>query len=110
MRWNDYKYWLRSDLIQCLASREEQGMLGGASENWEKLYDHGFRFVGNKGEPWDLAQVPDGLQASLVYSRKATGLSQGVQLYELGSSDPNRSPSFGCRQWHPPAWILVGED
>ena len=105
--WNDYKYWLRADLIQCLASREEQGLSGGASENWENLYDHGFRYVENAGEPLELTQVPDGLQVSLVYSREATGLSQAVQLYELGSSDPNRAPSLGCRQVNPPAWSVV---
>ena len=108
--WNDYKYWLRADLIQCLASREEQGLSGGASENWENLYDHGFRFVENAGDPWNLTQVPEGLQVSLVYSREATGLSQAVQLYELGSSDLDRAPSVGCRQVNPPAWSVVRED
>ncbi len=99
--WNDYKFWLRVDLIQCLASREEKGL------NWDNLYDHGFRYVENAGEPLELTQVPDGLQVSLVYSREATGLSQAVQLYELGSSDPNRAPSLGCRQVNPPAWSVV---
>ena len=107
INWNDYKYWLRADLIQCLASREEQRLSGGAVANWEELYDHGFRYVENAGEPWDLTQVPDGLHVSFVYSREASGLSKAVQFYELRSSDPNRSPSFSCRQSHSGAWDVV---
>lgn len=107
INWNDYKYWLRADLIQCLASREEQWLSGGAVANWEELYDHGFRYIENAGEPWDLTRVPDGLHVSSVYSREASGLSKAVQFYELRSSDLNHSPSFSCRQSRSGAWDVV---
>ena len=101
LTWNDYKYWLRADLVQCLGSREEQRF------DWENLYDHGFSYIENAGEPLDLTYVPEGLQVALLYSRDSAGLSKAVQIYELGSSDPNRSPSFGCRQVRSGAWEVL---
>lgn len=101
LTWNDYKYWLRADLVQCLGSREEQHF------DWDNLYDHGFSYIENAGEPLNLTHVPAGLQVSLIYRRESAGLSKAVQIYELGSSDPNRSPSFECRQVRSGAWEVL---
>ncbi|MCH2539193.1 MAG: hypothetical protein MK000_02415 [Anaerolineales bacterium] len=99
--WNDYKYWLRSDLIQCLATEYEQGL------SWDEWYDRGFRYIENAGIPLDLTDVPVWMQVSNVYSRQATGLSQPVQIYELYSRDSKRSPSYACQQTDEGEWQVV---
>ena len=102
-----YTYWLREDLIQCMATKDEQLLLNGGPDNASELYDLGFHYVEKMGDPWDLSNVPSSLNVSTRYSRDAIGLSPAVNIYELSVKDPNVTPSFGCIQVNYPAWDVV---
>jgi hypothetical protein len=104
---NLYNYWLRSDLIQCLANADELRLLSGSVNDVERLHDLGFKYIENKGEPWDLLKVPDDLSASQVYSRGSVELSNAVQIYELHANDQNRHPMYACMRGDAPAWDVV---
>ena len=102
-----YTYWLRSDLIQCMATKDEQNLLRGGPDNVFKLYDLGFQYVEKVGDPWDLSNVPASLSISAKYSRDARGLSPAVNIYEISAKDPKITPTFGCSQVNHPAWGVV---
>ncbi len=102
-----YTYWLREDLIQCMATKDEQHLLSGGPDNMSKLYDLGFQYVEKVGDPWDLTDVPASLSVSAKYSRDARGLSPAVNIYEISSKDPKIQPSFECAQLNYPEWGVV---
>ena len=102
-----YTYWLREDLIQCMATKDEQRLLSGGPDNVLKLYNLGFYYVEKVGDPWDLSNVPENLNISAKYSRNAIGLSPAVNIYEISAKDPKISPTFGCSQVNYPAWGVV---
>ncbi len=105
-----YTYWLRSDLIQCMATKDEQNLLNGGLDDMSKLYDLGFQYVEKVGDPWDLINVPASLNVSAKYSRDARGLSPAVSIYEISAKDPTIVPTFGCRQVNYPAWHVVARN
>ena len=105
-----YTYWLRSDLIQCMATKDEQTLLNGGPDNMSKLYDLGFQYVEKVGDSWDLSNVPANLSVSAKYSRDARGLSPAVNIYEISAKDPNITASFDCRQVNYPAWDVVASN
>ena len=102
-----YTYWLREDLIQCMATKHEQRLLSGGPDNVSKLYDLGFHYVEKVGDPWDLSNIPENLNISAKYSRDSIGLSPAVNIYEISAKDPKISPTFGCNQVNYPAWNVV---
>ena len=106
---NSYTFWLRADLIQCLSSADDRRALRSSVEDLSHLYDLGFRYVENVGEPWDLARIAHGMSVSGVYSRDSAGMSQAVQIYEIQSVDPDRQPLWSCRQENPPAWEVLAQ-
>ena len=103
-------YWLREDLIQCMATKDEQSLLNGGPDNMSKLYDLGFQYVEKVGDPWDLSNVPASLSVSAKYSRDARGLSPAVNIYEISAKDPKMTPTFGCSQANYPAWGVVARN
>ena len=105
-----YTYWLRSDLIQCMATKDEQNLLSGGPDDMTKLYDLGFEYVEKVGDPWDLSSVPTSLSVSAKYSRDAKGLSPAVNIYKISAKDPKITPAFGCIQEHYPAWDVVARN
>ena len=105
-----YTYWLREDLIQCMATKDEQSLLNGGPDNMSKLYDLGFQYVEKVGDPWDLSNVPASLSVSAKYSRDARGLSPAVNIYEISAKDPKMTPTFGCSQANYPAWGVVARN
>ena len=106
---NSYTFWLRADLIQCLSSADDRRALRSSVEDLSHLYDLGFRYVENVGEPWDLARIAHGMSVSGVYSRDSAGMSQAVQIYKIQSVDPDRQPLWSCRQENPPAWEVLAQ-
>jgi len=96
-----YAYWLRSDLIQCMPTRDEWNWMSAASsthDEWARIHSLGFRYMVTQRE---LQPVPDWLSVSLVYE------NSDVQVYEMESRDSEWRPEFVCRQVKQPAWDVV---
>lgn len=105
-----YTYWLREDLIQCMATKDEQLLVNGGPDNVSKLYDLGFHYVQKVGDAWDLSHVSPDINVSISYSRETIGLSPAVHIYELSSKESSVIPSFGCGQVNYPAWGVVARN
>jgi hypothetical protein len=108
-----HRYWLRSDLIQCMLTSEEienYSSLQTDEERWDFIYSHGFHYLIAFDNPPgivyrfiplpSLGIVPDWL--SITYMQGGNN-----PILRLESRDSNHSVSVVCRQQDPYIWKLV---
>ncbi len=105
---NYYRFWLRSDLLQCVSTtkeREEFSLLDSPEARWHFIFEHGFHFVmmdetthSATIEALDLTRVPDWLNVTVV-------VEEGPNtLLFIESLDPSKHARYACQQKEFPAW------
>jgi hypothetical protein len=105
---NWYRFWLRTDLLQCVSHGEDIGnfsLLNTPEDRWKFLFEHGFRFVvldettqSQTIKALDLTRIPDWLNVTVEKQEGAN------TLLSLESHDPARQPMYSCQQADYPAW------
>jgi len=102
-----YRFWLRSDLLQCIASPSEVGLALSTppEERWGSLFELGIQYVivneethSNIAKLLDLNAVPEWLNVKIKVQEGA------YSLLSLKALDPSRQPKYSCEQKNYPAW------
>jgi hypothetical protein len=106
-----YRYWFRSDLLECASSTEEMQSVDRrvAPEGpWAYLFEHGFRFV-------VISRTTHASLVELLARQSAPAWLDVVPVFDSGeyvafrldSQEPARQPLLACRQGRPPAWQVA---
>jgi len=95
------RYWLRSDLLQCLSTAEEEGEIFSApiEDRWDKLYRQGFQFLVADNithshflDGLDFENIPDWLDVvEISYDGQ-------IGVYRLDYIDPPDIQQVSCKR------------
>lgn len=105
-----YRYWMRSDLLQCTSTEEELKQLRGKSAElfWLSLCQRGFEYVvidktthGSLMKNLEKENIPSWVKISPQWDEG------NFLIFHLEFENPPWAPVIECRQENPPAWKLV---
>jgi hypothetical protein len=107
---SDFRYWLRSDLIECSATSQETDEILSVPKDdfWETTYKLGIKYVSlnlpSKGlEDPGIWLIPEWLKIDKLYYNEGSGLI----VYRLNSYSAPYLPVRQCIQSRPPAWTII---
>jgi len=108
---NYYDYWLRSDLLRCRDSYDDDRILrkrGGSGLTWEAVRLGGFHYVvaDKKDFAEDLRLLRESPVPSELTIRQMLDTPQ-LAVFEVRAGDNAPKPAAACRQTDPPAWEIV---
>lgn len=109
---SDFRYWLRSDLIECSATTQETIEILSASKDkfWETSYQLGIKYVSvslptKQLEDPGVLPAPEWLKIREIYRDEGSGLI----VYRLDALSAPYPSSRQCIQSRPPAWEIVDQ-
>lgn len=108
---DNFRYWLRPDLIQCGLTTEETKSylnLHTAEQRWRFIIGRGFRsiLVMNTLNPLsnsikkDIKNIPEWLQVTIQQNQR-------LIFVKIKPLDSKYKSLLDCKQIHPPAWDII---
>jgi len=110
------RYWLRTDLLQCLSTLSEihgAHTLAPGNARWQYLYQRGFRYLlldktgfinvdmpADSGNPFDMLNLPPGLKLTKIFDK------ENAAAYRLDWEQQEEPPAANCKPVSDKKWLV----